>query len=120
MPKENNSAGRLYEKIAFDRREQNNPDSPSDFGNSVSDWQEQFQCRAAFIHLRGGESVMSGRLAGKHSVVFQVRSSTNTRLITTEWRARDVRKGTQYNVRDITPSTDRMYLDILAESGVAI
>ena len=122
------SGGTLFHKIAWDCRIAGNPDSPQDFGNVVSDWQEQFQCRAGFIHLRGGESVLAGRLEGRHTQVIQVRSSSETRAITTEWRARDVNNGSWngsdwagpiYHVKDITPhEEDRAFLDILVTSGV--
>jgi hypothetical protein len=39
--------------------------------------------------------------------------------VTTDWRVRDVRTGTIYNIRDITPSDDRAFLDFLVQSGVA-
>lgn len=114
------SAGDLYQRVAFDQRVTGNPDSPADYGNTVDEWEEQFQTRAAFIHLRGGESVMASRLAGRHTQVIRVRASSQTREITTEWRARDARAGTIFNVRDITLNEDdRAFLDILVESGVA-
>jgi head-tail adaptor len=113
------SAGALFEKVAFDEMGEGNPDSPADYGNTVTDWQEQFRVRAAYIHLRGGEAVLAGRLEGRHVQVIRVRASSQTRLISTDWRARDVRTGEAFNVRDVTPSDDRMWLDILAESGIA-
>lgn len=114
------SAGPLYEKVAFDKREAGNPDSPADYGNTVMEFVEQFTRRAEFIHLRGGESVMAGRLQGRHSQVIRVRRDSGTETITAEWRARDARTGIAFNIRDVTPSADRQWLDILVESGVAV
>jgi head-tail adaptor len=114
------SAGALYENVAFDKRVEGNPDSPADYGNTVMDWAEQFVRRAAYVHLRGGESVMAGRLQGRHSQIIRVRADSGTKAITTDWRARDKRTGVAFNIRDITPSADRLWLDILVESGVAI
>lgn len=118
----------LYHRVAFDKRETGNPDSPQDFGNVVSEWEEQFQCRAGFIHLRGGEAILASRLEGRHSQIIQVRASSETRAITTDWRARDVNNGSWngnvwagpiYHVKDITPhEEDRAFLDILVTSGV--
>lgn len=108
------SAGDLKERVAFDAR------VPGDdgAGNVVEDWEQRFQRRAGFIHLRGGESVMASRLAGKHTLVIFVRRDSETREITTEWRVRNARDGTIYNIADITPSTDGAWLDLLCESGV--
>lgn len=114
------SAGDLYERVAFDRRADANPDSPVDYGNTVSDWVEQFTCRAQFIHLRGGETVMASRLEGRHSQVIRIRASVASRAVDTDWRVRDVRTGAVFNVRDITPSDDRQFLDVLCEKGVAV
>lgn len=113
------SAGDLDKRVAFDQRETGNPDSPADYGNTIDEWEEQFQCRAAFIHLRGGEAVLAGRLAGRHTQVIRVRACSQTRDVTTDWRVRDARAGTVLNIRDITPSDDRGWLDILCESGGA-
>ncbi|TJV20609.1 MAG: head-tail adaptor protein [Mesorhizobium sp.] len=113
------SAGTLLHRVAFDKRETANPDAPADYGNTVSDWVEQFACRAAFIHLRGGETVMASRLQGKHTQVIRVRSSSLTRSVSTDWRVRDTRTAITYNVRDITPSDDRQFIDILCESGTS-
>jgi hypothetical protein len=50
-----------------------------------------------------------------------VRSSSETRQIATDWRARDVNSGIEYNVRDITPhEDDNQWLDVLCQAGVAI
>lgn len=116
----------LSKSVAWDCREEGNPDSPVDYGNTVLDWAEQFTCRAAFIHLRGGESVLAGRLEGRHTQIIRVRSSSKTRAITTDWRARDLHNGKWqsgewagpiYHVKDITPADD-WWLDILVQTGV--
>jgi SPP1 family predicted phage head-tail adaptor len=102
--------------VAFDKK-----GTASDgLGGTGGAWAEQFQRRAGFTHLRGGEKVLAARLEGTHTLVIRVRSSTGTRTVTTDWRVRDVRTGTAYNIRDITPTEDRMFLDILAQSGVAV
>ncbi|MBA3576187.1 MAG: head-tail adaptor protein [Sphingomonas sp.] len=108
-------AGDLKHKVGFDKH-----GSASDgAGGSITSFSEQFVVRAQFIHLRGGESVMAARLAGKHTQVIRVRSSTDTRLVTTDWRISDKRSSDVFNIRDVTPSDDRMWLDFLCEKGVA-
>lgn len=82
-------------------------------------WQTQFSVRAAYRHLRGGEDVMAGRLQGRHTQIITVRASAQTRQITPEWRLVDARDGTVFNVRDVTLETDRLWVSILCERGVA-
>ncbi|TPM92725.1 phage head closure protein [Mesorhizobium sp. B2-1-3A] len=107
------SAGALKEKVAFDLR-----GTGSDGGGGVTNaWQEQFSCRAGFVHRTSGESVMADRLQGKHTLVVRVRSSSHSRVVTTAWRVRDVRKGTHFNIIDVTETVDRKWVDILAQSG---
>lgn len=109
-------AGDLYYRVAFDSR----IEVDDGYGNTVSDWTEQFQCRAAYRHLRGGESVMAGRLEGKHVQVITVRVSSQTLAITTDWRVRDVRNSDVFNIRDVTNETDRQWISLLCEKGVAV
>lgn len=106
----------LYYRVAFDKR----VETDDGMGNTVGGWQEQFQRRAAYRHLRGGESVMAGRLQGKHTQIITVRASSQTRGITTDWRVRDARTSEAFNIRDVTHETDRMWISLLVEKGVAV
>lgn len=117
-------AGDLVYRVAFLQREEGD----DGMGNTLSKWVEKFQCHAAYRHLRGGEGVMAGRLSGKHPQLIIVRVSSLTREITSDWAVRDVRQsqmidgvisGTAFNIRDITHETDRMFITLLCESGVA-
>jgi SPP1 family predicted phage head-tail adaptor len=108
-------AGERFELVAFDELEGGN----DGYGGTTSTWVERFRRRAAFVHLRGGETVLAARLEGRHQVAIGVLNSTDVRRVTTDWRVRDVRKGTAYAIRDITPSEDRHSVDFLCESGVA-
>lgn len=113
------SAGNLVHRVAFDRRINANPDSPADYGNTVGAWVEQFRARAGYIHLRGGEQVIAARLQSQHPQVIFVRRSANTLGVHPDWRIRDVRTGVTYNVRDVTLTEDRLWVDFLCQSGVA-
>lgn len=93
-----------------------------ELGNPVpgaGGWATLFSVRAAYLHLRGGEDIMAGRLQGRHTQVITVRSSSKTRQITADWRLTDARDGTVFNVRDVTPETDRMWVSLLCERDVA-
>ena len=111
------TAGDLFHRVAFDRRIDTN--DGNDDGNTQGEWQEQFQCRAGFIHLRGGESIMADRLQGVHPQVIFVRASSQSKAVTTEWRIRDARTDIEFNIRDISMSDDRQWLDFLCQSGGA-
>lgn len=108
-------SGQLHYQVALLKRK----DVDDGMGNTVSDFVEQFQTRAEFIHLRGGESVLASRLQGKHTQVVRVRNSSNTRLISTDWMLRDVRTGKSFNIRDIEHEVNRQFIALTCESGVA-
>jgi SPP1 family predicted phage head-tail adaptor len=110
-----NGAGDLRERVAFDQRGA----ASDDGGGTTTTFVEQFQRRAAYVHRNGGEAVMADRLQGKHTLVIRVRADSQTRTVSTDWRARDARVGTVYNLLDVTPTVDRKWVDILAQSGVA-
>ncbi|BCH32634.1 hypothetical protein MesoLjLc_45640 [Mesorhizobium sp. L-8-10] len=107
--------GDLFYRVAFDRR----TEVDDGLGNTLADWVEQFQCRAAYRHLRGGESVVASRLQGKHVQIIAVRASSQTRQVSTDWRVRDARTGEVFNIRDVTVETDRAFISFLCERGVA-
>lgn len=108
-------AGELRHRLAFDKRGQGN----DGFGNTVTSWQEQFAVSAAMRPRGGSEAVVAARLEGRSLFGVYVRSSTQTCLITTDWRARDARRGTEYAIVHVDAVTDPawVYLDI--RSGTA-
>lgn len=109
------TAGDLYYKVHCQKRVAQD----DGYGNTVSDFATQFTVRAAFTHLRGGETVVASRLENKHPMIVTVRSSTQTRQINSDWRLVDARDGTAWAVRDVTPETDRQWISLLCERGVA-
>lgn len=109
-------SGQLHYQVALLKREQVDDGQ----GNTEGKFVEQFQTRGEYIHLRGSEAVMAGRLQGKHTQVIRVRNSSNTRLISTDWMLRDVRTGKSFNIRDIEHEVNRQFIALTCESGVAI
>lgn len=109
-------AGELFYSIAFGKREE----ITDEYGNTQGAFVEAFHQRAAYIHLRGGESVMAGRLEGKHTQIVRVRASAQARQITSDWYAQDVRTGEYLAIQDVTPGLDRQFIDLLCENGVAL
>lgn len=111
-------AGDLYYRVDCQREVA----GTDELGNPVpgaGGWKTQYSVRAAYRHLRGGEDVMAGRLQGRHTQVITVRASSQTRQITAGWRLIDARDGTLFNVRDVTHETDRQWISLLCERGVA-
>ena len=113
------SAGKLTERVTIARRIEMNPDAPHDYGNVVAEWADEGTVAAEYIHLRGGEAVLAGRLQGKHPQIVRVRASSLTRQVSTDWRVTDARTGTVFNVKDVTHTPDRAWVEWLCESGSA-
>jgi head-tail adaptor len=109
------NAGQLRETVAFDERVL----VDDGYGNMEGDFTEQFQCRAGYWWQRGGEMVIAARLEGRQPVEVTVRASTETRRIEPDWRMRDLRTGVSYAVRSVAPTTDRKWIKVQTEAGVA-
>ena len=82
-------AGLKRNRILFDKRTV----TADGYGNQVSGWDEQFEVWARRRNLVGGESVIASRLQGVQPVVLTVLRSSETEIVTSEWRARDARSG---------------------------
>jgi head-tail adaptor len=109
-------AGDLRHRIAFEKRE-----TVSDgYGNDEGDFAEQFIVSAALQARFGGETVTAARLTGQQPVTITVRQSSVTLQVTPDWRARDARSGTVYNIRSIAdPDDGGAWLEMLCQSGTA-
>lgn len=109
-------AGLLRERVAFDA-EQTTPDGS---GGQVRSWVESFSCAAEIRYERGREAVEAGGLTGTASFKVRVRSSSQSRALTTEHRMRDLRRELVFNIREVDAITDRASVWLLVESGVAV
>ncbi|MCA0025474.1 MULTISPECIES: head-tail adaptor protein [unclassified Mesorhizobium] len=110
------SAGSLRERVAFDAREA----IDDDYGNTVAgDFSERFQCRAEFRSRGGSEAVVAARLEGRNIFGVYIRSSAQSRQITTDWRMRDVRRGIVYAIDAVDSVSDPAWVYLTVESGVA-
>jgi head-tail adaptor len=110
-------ARQLRDRVAFEARET----VVDDLGSVQGEFVERFACAAEIRAKLGGEAVAAARLAGQQPVLITVRQAAVTADLTTEWRARDTRRGTIYNIRSIAdpdPAT-RIWLELLCQSGVA-
>ena len=107
-------SGQLHSSITFSTITEV-PDPHGGFELVLTD----FTVRADILYLRGGETVQAARLTGKQPVVVTVRRSSATAALSTADGMRDARTGTEYQIRAIVPSSDRQFMEITAESGVA-
>jgi hypothetical protein len=114
------TAGELSHKVAFDKRQDINPDAPDDLGNVQSVFVQQFVVSAKVQAKFGGEAVTAARLTGQQPVTIVVRQSSLTNQIQPDWRARDVRSGIEYAIRSIVdPHDGGAFWEILTQTGVA-
>lgn len=91
------------------------------YGNEVSGFAPVFSCRAAFRPAGGSEAVVAARLEGRQVLHVYVRSSEQTRKVTTGWRMRSTSHGveTVYSIDAVDAVTDRRWVYLQVESGVA-
>jgi head-tail adaptor len=106
----------LRESVAFDSITA----TPDGYGGEDRTWEEQHGCRAEFIYQRGSEAVDAARLQGKAVFKVKIRSCAAAREISTDDRMRDVRRGADYNIREVDAITDPRWVYIVVEAGVAI
>lgn len=119
-------AGELSSRLAFD-----SPSGSTDsFGGKVVGWSQEIIRSAKIIYQSGNESVQAARLAGRSIYKVKLRSDSGTRSITTDWRARDVRRGlpsgvdddvlpgNRYNIREADAITDRAWVWLVIEGEV--
>lgn len=110
-------AGALSEIVAFESRAV----IDDGMGNEISgDWTERFRANARIQPIKGGESVIADRLQGTQPVVVRVRYEPQTMAVNTDWRVRDSRAGTIYQIKSSANMDEkRRYIEFLAIAGVA-
>lgn len=106
----------LVESVAFDAPTEN----PDGYGGVEIGWTQVYACRAEFIYSRGSEAVDAARLQGRSIYKIKIRSSAKARAITSAYRMRDVRRSVEYQIREIDNITDRGWIYLVVESGVAV
>lgn len=107
---------KLRESVAFDEE----VETPDGYGGFNRVWTQRHACRAEFIYSRGSEAVDAARLQGRSIYKVRVRQCDAAQAITTDYRMRDVRRGGEYQIREVDPVTDRQWVYVVVESGVAV
>src|SRR6056297_4265976 len=107
-------AGRLTERVAFDA-----PSGSTDaFGGEAEAWTAGDPVAAQWIYGKGDESVSAARQAGRKAYKIKIRSSQAMRAVTEDYRMRDTRRGTAWNITEIDAITDRAWVYIVVEGPV--
>jgi head-tail adaptor len=111
------AAGRLRERLSFQKR----TEVDDGFGNVVSGpFETQFTVSARVQPRMGSEPIIAQRLQGVQPVTITVRSSSDTRQITSAWRAVDARDASRiYNIRTAVPTEKGDFVEMLADDGPA-
>jgi head-tail adaptor len=112
-------AGDFRNRVRFDKHGEQIDDGSGNF--LESGWDEQFTRWAALMPMRGGEGLIADRLEGLGPAVLVVRLDSETRTITPEWRAVDLRPdGTEhvYAIKDARDMEMRgRHMTMLVELG---
>lgn len=121
------TASDLRSRVGFHKKTTAPPSNP-DYGESgegeFSDTPE-FVCAANIRPRLGGEAILAARLTGVEHATITVRQSSDTRLVTTDWKVVDQHTDLAYNIRSIidpdqnTPRQGAMF-ELLCQAGVAI
>ncbi|MDQ0558312.1 head-tail adaptor [Rhizobium mesoamericanum] len=109
------TSGELQHRVAFDER----TTIDDGLGNSEGVFSERFKAWAAFRSRGGSEAVVAARLEGRNLLGVYVRSTAETAQIKADWRMRDVRTGDSYAVRIVDAVSDRYWVYLEAQTGVA-
>lgn len=112
------AAGDLTDRLRFEQR------GEDDNGDRLGDWDadSSFTRSARLFFRQGTEPVIEQRLQGVQPVEITVRADPDTRQITNAWRAVAVDNGTVaadtvFNLKAITPGSDRAWITILGTVG---
>jgi SPP1 family predicted phage head-tail adaptor len=89
------SAGDLVERVLFEKRAPANDGK----GNTVAAWAAQFTRSARFLMRPGDEATRAARLEGLQPLRIIVRFDSETKTITNDWRAVDMRTNRVYTIK---------------------
>ncbi|MCP4307785.1 MAG: phage head closure protein [bacterium] len=109
------SVGDLRERIRF---EQPNADQ-NGYGGQSTAFEFVFNTRGGYMRLRGSETVIAARQAGKQPTIIRVYASSESRSANNGWRIVDRDTGETFNIRSVSETKDNRFLDFYTESGVA-
>lgn len=109
----NPSAGDLREVLNI----QNYIEIDDGYGGIISEWQTAFVAPARIRTLKGGETVIASRLTGTQTLVATIRYQPEIENAGPDWRAKNGRSETVYDIKSITIDERKAFVDILMETG---
>ncbi|CDM56283.1 MULTISPECIES: head-tail adaptor protein [Rhizobium] len=109
------TSGELQHRVAFDER----TTVDDGYGNTEGGFAERFKSWAAFRPRGGSEAVVAARLEGRNILGVYLRSTAQTTQIKADWRMRDVRTGDVYAIRIVDAVSDRYWVYVEVQTGVA-
>lgn len=90
------------------------------YGGEVSGWSDvpqSYECRAEMIYWRGMENTDGAQQVGRERFKVRIRTSTAAKTITNLWRARDLRTGEVYNIKQVDNLTQVGWIYFVLEHG---
>lgn len=107
------TAGELNRRVRFESRTTRD----DGMGNKRGAFVPEFTCWAGFKMLKGSETVIAARMAGIQPAIIRVRINSETKRISTGWRAVDSDE-VKYDIQSIADiDGKRRYFDIMAQAG---
>lgn len=86
-------------------------------GGRSPSWVIEYRCRAEMIYSNGSEMAAAGGIEEVASIKVRVRSTSQSRQLTTAHRMRDVNSGLVFNIRSVDQLTDRMSVWLVVQLG---
>lgn len=118
-PGQRSSIGARRHRIGFFKRKV----TDDGYGNEVLVFDEEpdFVTYAAVSAKFGGEAIHAERLTGVQSYVIVVRQSRTSSEVTSDWKAKDMREGTEFSIRSgpVDPDDSGRDYEFLCQTGVA-
>lgn len=110
-------AGRMNRRVSFDRSER----VRDGYGGGGVSWTPMAgPVWAEFRYERGRESEQAGAQTGTAMFKVRIRRTRETKAIDASSRMTDLEDDLGFNVREVDAVTDRGFIWLVVESGVAI
>lgn len=81
----------------------------------ATQWETRATVWAEITYLRGTESVIEGRKAGRNTLVIRVRRSAQFMAVTSAWRLKNAATGEAYDIKSRILGSD--FIDFTCETG---
>lgn len=94
--------------------------SRNETGGEKTGFEQAFLRSAAFTYVRAREGVQDEVRTGTITYKVRIHQSTAARAITTDYRMRDVRNEIFYQILEVDAYSDRDWIWLEVQSGVAV